>query len=289
MAYGAGSYAKQLEVSDRFPYWEYSTAEDERVRASHRALHGKIFRAEDKQFYPPIGFNCRCRAIPVSKSQAEKRGITGPDTITPEMQATLGNAEFIGNKVKLFEDWLTEKMTTIDPVRRDLIRSKITELSADAIEQIQDITTHDIESRLAEIKPETSDIDHVNIFLNEFSASIGTPATHIDSTKTKLLINDDIFIDRSTGTYKVGKGRKKYVMVLADAIKDPDEIWESDNREKRLYLRMGKKANGETGGAIVVYKKIGKVWKGSTAFFSKDTKYLEKQRQGKRIYKKKEE
>jgi len=132
MAYGAGSYAKQLEVSDRFPYWEYSTAEDERVRDSHRALHGKIFRADDKQFYPPVGFNCRCRAIPISKRQAEKRGITGPDTVTPEMRSNLGNAEFIRDKILSFESYLQDKLERLDTGRATMIIDKIAELRAQA-------------------------------------------------------------------------------------------------------------------------------------------------------------
>lgn len=132
MAYGAGSYAKQIEVSDRFPYWEYSDANDERVRDSHRALNGKIFKAEDKQFYPPVGFNCRCRAIPISKRKAEKRGITGPDTVTPEMQSNLGNAEFIGDKIASFESYLQDKIDRLDTARATMILDKIAELQAQA-------------------------------------------------------------------------------------------------------------------------------------------------------------
>lgn len=132
MAFGAGSYAKLQEVAEDFPYWEYSTAHDERVRASHQALDGKIFDVSDKQYYPPVGYNCRCRAIPVSKRQAVKRGITSPDNITPEMQANLGNVEFIGDKIKSFGDWLDVKLQGIDAVRRQMILDKIAELKKES-------------------------------------------------------------------------------------------------------------------------------------------------------------
>lgn len=141
MAYGAGAWAKQQEVADDFPYWEYSTADDERVRASHDVLKHKIFKATDKKFYPPLGFKCRCRGIPISKFKAQKRGITGPDTVTQEMQANLGNAEFIGDKIKSFEDWLTVKMGTLDDVRVQLIIEKIDEIKQQISANESDTTT----------------------------------------------------------------------------------------------------------------------------------------------------
>jgi SPP1 gp7 family putative phage head morphogenesis protein len=128
MAYGAGSYAKQAEMADSFPYWEYSTAHDERVRDSHRVLDGKIFPATNREFYPPLGFRCRCRAISVSARRAKRLGITGPSKITPEMRANLGNAEFLGNKIKSFEDYLTEQLKTLSPDRVAMITDKLAEL-----------------------------------------------------------------------------------------------------------------------------------------------------------------
>lgn len=131
MAYGAGQYAKLQEVKNRFPYWQYVTAGDERVRDSHRALDGKIFKAGDPQYYPPVGFNCRCKARPISKRQAAKRGITGPDTVTPKMRADLQNAEFIGDKVGNFKDWIEEKIKSITPEHLVLIEQAHAQLLDD--------------------------------------------------------------------------------------------------------------------------------------------------------------
>ncbi len=139
MAYGAGQFAKLQTVSGAFPYWQYTTAHDERVRESHRLLDGKIFRASDSEYYPPLGFNCRCRAIPVSLRQVETQDIKGPDTITPEMRANLQNAEFIGDKIGNFTDWLNQKMGELSPQSVTLITEKLTE----------------IETQLAELAAET--------------------------------------------------------------------------------------------------------------------------------------
>lgn len=129
MAYGAGQYAKLQDVKDRFPYWQYVTAGDERVRDSHDALKGKIFKTTDAQYYPPIGFNCRCKARPISKRQAKKRGITGPDTVTPEMRANLQSAEFIGDKVGNFKDWLEKKMQDLGDEAAAMIIDKLSDVN----------------------------------------------------------------------------------------------------------------------------------------------------------------
>lgn len=131
MAFGAGQYAKLQDVKDRFPYWQYVTAGDERVRDSHADLDGKIFKAGDPQYYPPVGFNCRCKARPISKRQAKQRGITGPDTVTPQMRANLQNAEFIGDKVGNFKDWVEKKMQDLGDEATAMIIEKLTEVNDD--------------------------------------------------------------------------------------------------------------------------------------------------------------
>lgn len=49
---------------------QYRTANDERVRAEHRRLHGVTLPVDDpfwNQFTPPLGWNCRCTIVEVLK------------------------------------------------------------------------------------------------------------------------------------------------------------------------------------------------------------------------------
>lgn len=58
-------YEDMMEDRDVAPYWKFVTVGDDRVRDSHRALDGKIFRKDDSEawrFLPPLGFKCRCDA-----------------------------------------------------------------------------------------------------------------------------------------------------------------------------------------------------------------------------------
>lgn len=64
------SAAKHQELKAKttlYPYWEYKTIRDDRVRAEHAELDGIILRHDDPlwdEIYPPNGYNCRCAVEP---------------------------------------------------------------------------------------------------------------------------------------------------------------------------------------------------------------------------------
>lgn len=66
-------------TSDVTPYLMYDAVGDERTRPEHMKLDGTIKRADSKfwdKYTAPLGFNCRCGVIPLSKEEAESRGIS---------------------------------------------------------------------------------------------------------------------------------------------------------------------------------------------------------------------
>ncbi|MEI6652564.1 MAG: minor capsid protein [Chlorobiaceae bacterium] len=156
MAFGAGQFAQLQRNKETFPYYSVSTRKDHRVRDSHRALEGKVFRSDDSQYFPPLGINCRCAAKLITKRQAEKQGITGPDTITPEMRANLQNVEFVGDKVGNYADWLNVKIKEMPEAYKALIIEKLAEIEATLtltpIEKIQaaeaEIVVNDFETMI---------------------------------------------------------------------------------------------------------------------------------------------
>jgi SPP1 gp7 family putative phage head morphogenesis protein len=133
LAYSAGQMQKMIQVSDDFPYWKYSATMDDKTRPDHAALHGKIFRTGDFTFWPPIGFRCRCTAIPLTARQASQYLKT--DMPSPEerknLQETLGNAEFIGNKNEKYMKWLVKEYGKADQHTQKLIDQALEDLKKD--------------------------------------------------------------------------------------------------------------------------------------------------------------
>ncbi len=72
----AETYNRLKKKSHIFPYWEYRTVDDGRVRPEHVKLHGLILPANDPRWnkiFPPNGWKCRCYIVP--KLGAEIEGV----------------------------------------------------------------------------------------------------------------------------------------------------------------------------------------------------------------------
>ena len=136
LAFGGSQFARLQKIKHNFPLWEYSAILDQRTRPSHAKLSGSIFRADDNEFWPPLGWNCRCTAKPVSKWEARRRKLK-PTTVTPEMRGNLQNVEFIGDKVGSYNDWLNATMQNMQDTHRRLIQQAFNDLLQE-LEQLLD-------------------------------------------------------------------------------------------------------------------------------------------------------
>ncbi|MCQ2250617.1 MAG: minor capsid protein [Bacteroidales bacterium] len=61
---------QEFQKHKDFVNLQYRTANDERVRAEHAALHGTTLPVDDKfwtKYLPPLGWNCRCTVVEVLK------------------------------------------------------------------------------------------------------------------------------------------------------------------------------------------------------------------------------
>lgn len=97
-AYMAGRYAQMVEQAEERPYWQYVAILDSKTRPAHRALNGRVFRYDDAAwgaFYPPNGFNCRCRVRSFTQLEIERRQIPVSSTEGKlrQVQVPLRNGE----------------------------------------------------------------------------------------------------------------------------------------------------------------------------------------------------
>jgi len=70
----SATYVRLMKQTELFPYWEYKTVGDSKVRPEHAALNGLILPANDPRWnkiYPPNGWNCRCYVVPRTKAEVE--------------------------------------------------------------------------------------------------------------------------------------------------------------------------------------------------------------------------
>lgn len=78
-AYMAGRWEQQQRVQETRPYLMYDAILDDRVRPSHAAQDGKVYRSDSDywtRWYPPNGHRCRCRAIAMTAEQVREEGLS---------------------------------------------------------------------------------------------------------------------------------------------------------------------------------------------------------------------
>lgn len=76
-AYAAGQYnaLDDPDLADVHKGWQYVTVGDNRVREEHEELDGMTADADNEVwdiYLPPLGFNCRCTAIPIFNDNFEE-------------------------------------------------------------------------------------------------------------------------------------------------------------------------------------------------------------------------
>lgn len=77
---------KELMEDDLAPYWAYKSALLENTRASHAAMHNRVYRRDDPfwdTWYPPNAWHCQCYVVSLSRRQAESGGYKQNVPYTP--------------------------------------------------------------------------------------------------------------------------------------------------------------------------------------------------------------
>ena len=75
-------WRKIEESKSLYPYWQYKTEEDDRVRPEHESLDNLVFRIGDPEgddCYPPNDWNCRCHADVIDDTDLNEQGLKVSD------------------------------------------------------------------------------------------------------------------------------------------------------------------------------------------------------------------
>lgn len=289
MAYAAGHWEALEENKKAAPYLRYVCVMDGKTREEHRRWHNTVLPIDDpfwETHYPPNGWRCRCSVIALSKYDLEKQGLSvteQPDNGTRGIAA--GFDYNVGkDRVRHFSPSYDESLPQTFQNRDD---------------ELPPLPTASKLPENAVLPDGLEDTAYMRAFLKEFDAALNTPAVYHDVTDEPLVIGKGLFLDKKTGTYKIGKdNRKKYMKLLAYSIKDPDEIWLQWVQNhlgkwilKRRYIKIYESENGSH--CLTVFDKNADSWTGQTTFspraednISSRDRYIQKYRDGFLAYKK---
>jgi hypothetical protein len=119
-----------------------------------------------------------------------------------------------------------------------------------------------------------SDADYAAKFLAEFGATLEQPAIYRDVVGEPLVMSGDMFRPHGadSGYAKATKrDRNRYMLMLADAVKEPDEIWmhwvgrEGNWKLHRRYIGVFQ-ITGEPQPALAVFEEGTDGWLGETIY-----------------------
>lgn len=292
------------------PYWMYRhgmTRKPKVPRPQHQAWDRKVLPADDPWFqthFPPNDWFCSCGVITLSERDVKRLGLTVSQSPAPLMEPTIDPAT----------GKLSEKPQGIghgwdhmpgDLWQRGLTPSQVEALPGvdavmvDIAEPLSDLMANAPAIKAKELASGKSPETYVNAFLKGFGAQIGKAVLFTDKAGQALTISDDLFRTGNGGFKVMKRGREVHAAQLAEAIRDPDEIWigvvertipedQGGGTERlidRRYIRVDPKT-----GLLVIFELVGNQWIGRTAFAPKgkntktDANQIDKRRSGHRIY-----
>lgn len=231
-AESTANYRRLRQKSDIFPFWQYLTVADGRVREQHRKLHGVILPENDPlwdKIYPPNGWNCRCRVRGLMEHQAK-------DVDFKEMRQRvldyLGTGEW---KMLAAQGWGVNRCDTAQIFTADQMyirkfpehaASYLKRLTADrwklpTVQQMKQQADGDMPPRVERDEQAVWDI---------YSHDGKIALTDYDG-RTVTISREQFF------SHTTAKGRDNRITLwdaMLDALKHPDEVWLNNELEKNV-------------------------------------------------------
>ncbi len=293
------------------PYWQYRhgvTRKPKFARRQHLAWHGLVLPHDDPFWtthYPPNDWKCSCGVRTLSKFDLDRLGKSEPNS-----SPNIGKEAYLDKAT----NQLIEKPQGVgfgwdhqpgDLWERGLVPSILDAQITDLVDLDNAVDLSDLLTKAKPFKskllPEGKDPTfYVNKFLSAFGAHQGKGVLYKDKAGEHIIISDELFKDGQGGLKVLKRGRNIHMAQMAEAIKDPDEIWigvaernipdlQGGGKElvlDRKYIRVDPKT-----GLLAIFELFQNGWTGKTAFqplkknsVRTDVNQINKRRRGKLIY-----
>lgn len=232
VAYASGHYKAMTDNIDDRPYWMYNAVLDNNTRPSHRALHGKVFRADDPiwdKIFPPNDWGCRCSVIPLDNDDLEEMRLIplkGSDDLVDKLKPGKGWDYNPGKSALEFDQTFGGNFNLNDnqPTYKDFSRPSVKEIkdrlpSPDKFPSIKEIGEEKfIEQLRKEFDLENSDFSIIKTADDDQSVFTLNRLLHILDKKD---------------------GRERYASYIKPTLQNPFEVWLSEyvNEKGEIELR----------------------------------------------------
>lgn len=229
-AEATSQYRRLRQQSQVFPYWQYLTVADGRVREEHKRLHGVILASNDElwnKIYPPNGWNCRCRVRGLMAFQVE-----GED-LAAMRQRVLDFLETREWKMQVAQGWGVNRCDTAQIFTADqMYIRKFPEQAASYLKKMTADrwklpTVQQMKEQAQTDMPPRVERDEKQIWEEK---AVDGVISLIDYDGRTVTMDRKQFLSHTSR-----KGRDNRIVLwdaLLDTLMNPDEVWLNNEIEK---------------------------------------------------------
>lgn len=226
-------YHRFIAEKDDFPFVEYQTAGDSKVRSQHAKLEGKIFNLSDKEamkLWPPNGHGCRCEFLQTNKKPKEvTSGAVGQELMqaadpkwkNSQFEINRADLKQVFTKKQFYSDikGLPEKLNEMTFDKYDLPKWESFKSDLNPIELDKTITADNVKELFKKEKD---------------SKFMGFK----DYFGRKMILTESNFNKHIKGFYlNKEENRHQLFPHLNDLISNPDEVW-YNSPGKKIYNKF---------------------------------------------------
>ncbi len=283
IAEGAELYQRLIKKTKLFPYWEYRTAGDDKVRPEHALLDGLILPANDplwKKIFPPNGWKCRCYVIPrmaheVGKDEADRKKIF--EEMRKRVADYFETTEWKNSKAQGFG---VNRALTSEVFQANQMYVK--KFPTMAKKLLKDVTykTYQLGSYEQNRKKATEDVKLYEGSSADFFSKLESENDKVffrDYNNRMILFDEEKYLKGHTPKkYSV---RTQYLTAAQETLKNPNEVWLGVNDKELNTYRLVRYYKDVTI-VVVAETKDGKVYRIKTWFPVNENRVTARYRSG---------
>ncbi|HAZ00704.1 MAG TPA: hypothetical protein DCY97_00795 [Marinilabiliales bacterium] len=217
------NYNRLAAKTKLFPYWEYRTVGDDKVRPEHAKLHGVILPANDprwKKIWPPNGWKCRCYVV--ARMAHEVKDVDF-DAMRARVDAYFETEEWKSAEAQGFgvNRALSPELFKADQMYIKKFPNQAAKLLKDV-----NFNSYGLKSYKAMRGAVTGDLPLYDGTAGDFIASLQKQAgksLFTDYNGRAIEFDESVFLKgHSPAKYAA---RTKYFKAVSETLKSPDEVW----------------------------------------------------------------